>query len=339
MEVYWGMVNLLSAKFDIGIMKKQKKPVTYLAISFWLIAVGLFSGCAKVETTRTNIVPNNTSQSAMASDEATINSEFDQGVDDALSLICNHSATILHAFIDTSRINLGVIEISYNSAIEADLTKSRTAQDSIHVKVVGGVPVSWGTPGATASVTFGDVTDNAYEVTYLNNNVSVTLTGEAILTNISGGLLQDLTSGDSLVEQIRATVNFTYNDNATTVQLYTWHINQVRTFIKSDTTIFAITRGDTTMDGYTAIGTWGVTRFGNNFYTNTNSPVVQNISYPFYSYNPLSGSKTIEGIPQPILSTYGVNSQGKVVTSGKPYGFLINWVNGVATSGVVTYYY
>jgi hypothetical protein len=306
----------------------------FLTISFWLLAIGLLSGCAKVETTRTNTTSNATTQTTIASDEVTVNNEFDNALDDAVTYLSNHEATFVHAYPDS--ISPYVYEINY-AGKEANPSKSRAGNDSIHL---GTLP--WGTAGATATITFGDA--NAlvpeYEVTFNDNNSSLRLVGNASVTNVYGGLLQNLAAGDSVVVHIRATIAFTYNDQMAGAQTFTWYLNQLRTFTMVDTNLLATTRGDTSISGSPNVGTWGTTRLGTSFYTVTNAIVVQNLSNPYLSYNPLSGSKSIDGISEPIYSFYGVNTSGGHVTSGTPYGFYINWNNsGTSTAIVIAYYY
>lgn len=318
-------------------MKKQKRLFNYI-IPIALVGF-LLVGCQKVETTRINTNSNSESQSVIATDELTLNNEFDQAIDDAVAVICNPKATIPGAIVDTSRINVGVIEIDYYGK-ELDGTKSRTGSDSIHETMVSGKIVPWGTPGTIATITFGDIDNNGYEVMFLTNSTSVKFTGTAALTNVYGGYLQNITAGDSLVERIRASISFTYNDNVAVIQLFNWYLSQERTFTIYDTVMNAITRGDTNINGYLNVSTWGTTRFGNSFYTAITSPMVQNISDPHLSYNPLSGDKAIEGITEPILSSYGVSSVGLPQATGTPYGLIATWINnGGQAQAVLPYYY
>lgn len=316
-------------------MKHKKIEAVF---SYGLCLALMCTGCAKVETTKTYTVTNTTAQTTIASDEVLINNEFDQAVDDAISVICNPKTAIPGAIIDTSQISIGVIEIDYFGK-EADGTKSRTGSDSIHQNMVGGHILPWGTLGTSASVTFGDINDHAYEVLFSENGNSVTFSGSATLTNISGGLLQNISQADSLKTHIRGTIQFTYNDNATQIQYYPWSFNQLRTFI-ADTSVYAVTTGDTSISGFSNIGVWGTTRLSTTFYTVITSPVIQNITYSSLSYNPLSGTKTIEGIAEPISCQYGVNNAGIYQAGGKPYGFHITWTdNGIQANSTLPYYY
>lgn len=311
--------------------KKTYTPLKFIfyCISFILILSG---SCAKETTTRVNTTSNSSTQSIIASDELTLNDEFDQAIDDAIAVLSNHNAIVAGATADS--VSPSVYEIGYYGN-EANGTKARSGNDSIYLN-----PTPWGNPGATATITFGDINNKAYEVSFLTNNTSVTLTGKATLTNISGGLLQNLTAGDSLVVHVEASISYTYNDNAAVIQLYTWNFNQVRTFTKSDTIVNAGARGDTTIKGFTNVGSWGLNRYADSCYSTITATILQNISNLGFAYNPLSGTTVIKNIAEPILSTYGVNQQGIPISSGKPYGFSIFWNNnGGQGQNIIGYYY
>ena len=308
-------------------LKKAKRCRIY-----YLLVMVAMTGCAKETTTRVNTTSNVNTQSIIASDALTLNNELDQAVDDAIAVLSNYNAVIAGASNDS--ISPNVYEINYFGN-EANNTKSRSAADSIHLNAT-----PWATQGATATVTFGDVNNTAYEVLFKTNNTSITLTGKATITNISGGLLQNLTPADSIVVHIKASVSYTYNDNATVVQLYTWSFNQIQTFKKQDTIINASTRGDTTIKNFTHVESWGLNRYGDSAYCTITSTMVQNISDLNLAYNPLSGTGVIQNISEPISATYGVNQQGIPTGSGTPYGFIITWNNnGGQAQNVIGYYY
>ncbi|HTB30656.1 MAG TPA: hypothetical protein VK808_01435 [Bacteroidia bacterium] len=318
--------------------KSLYKQLTYLAYSSSFIVV--LAGCAKEDTTKVETTTNTTSQTTIASDELTLNNEFDQAADEAIAVICNPKISIPGASIDTSQLNIGVITIYY-SGKEADGTKSRTGSDSIHENMVSGKVVPWGTPGTTASMTLGCVNSPGYEIQFLNeNNISVRLNGTAKLTNLKGGYFQNISSTDSLTAVIRGSLNYTFNDNLATITYYPLNVNQVRLFTQPAATRYASTSGDTVISSFKNISGWGTDRFGNTYYTSINTTVVQNISDYTLSYNPLSGVKDIQNIEEPILCTYGVDQQGNVITSGTPYGFYISWFNnGGGAQAIVPYYY
>jgi hypothetical protein len=306
--------------------------MNYKNIPYCLLFVVTIMGCKKETTTRVNTTSNANTQSIIASDELTLNNELDQAVDDAIAVLSNHNAAIAGAISDS--ISPAAYEINYFGN-ESNNTKSRSASDSIHLNTT-----LWVTAGATATITFGDVNNKAYEVLFKTNNTSITLTGKATITNVSGGLLQGLSPTDSMVVHIKASVSYTYNDNATIVQLYTWNFNQLRTFKKPDTTINAITWGDTAIKKFTNVESWGLNRYGDSAYCTITSTIVQNITNLNLAYNPLSGAGIIQNITEPILTTYGVNQQGTPISNGIPYGFIITWTNnGGQAQNVIGYYY
>ena len=156
------------------------------------------------------------------------------------------------------------------------------------------------------------------------------LNGTATITNTSGGLLKTaaniaLLPGDSLKDKLNGTVIFTYNDNAAVIQTYTWAIAQTRVFTLQNSLLTSTITGDSTLNNATGVSTVGTTRFGAFFYTQIATPVVQTISSSFILSNPLSGEKTIHGIPEPLTIDYGVDSHGNP-TQVTPYGYKLSWI-------------
>jgi len=309
----------------------------FFVIGCYLLTIGLFGGCAKETTTKVETTSNSVSQNAIAMDEVTLNNEFDQFVDDAITVLGNHNATIAGMYPPDS-VSPGIIELTYNGKTEPDGTKIRSGSDSIHYNP----GVLWNTPGATATISFGDVNAPGYEVTFSSNNpsTSVRFNGTVTLINKSGGLLQNLAIGDSLVEIIKGSLTYTFDDNAATIVYYPFNLNQIRSIKNTGSALIASTWADTAIGGLTNVCNWGLDRFGNAYYTSITGTIVQNISTYTLSYNPLKGSKNIQNITEPILSVYGVNQQGTVITSGTPYGFIITWDNnGGQAQSVIGYYY
>ncbi len=310
----------------------KKKFIRHVTLLSKLLALCLFIGCAKEETTKVVTTSNATTQNTIALDEITLNNEFDQATDEAIQVICNHKAIIKGASVDTSQLNLNVITIYY-AGKEADGSKSRSGSDSIYL--IG----SWGAPGATANITLGCLNSPGYEVTFISNNTSLRFDGTTKLVNLYGGYFQNVTNTDSLVVMMRGSLQYTFNDQAASAVYYPFNMKQIRSFTKPDT-IIAATQGDTAIDNVQHVCSWGTNRFGNTYYTSISATIVQNISDYTLSYNPLSGMKNIEGITEPVTCTYGVNSAGNAVTSGKPYGVYVSWTNnGGAAESVVPYYY
>jgi len=325
-----------------------------LLFVFSLVMSMLPTSCNKNGYTITNTTADSSTQIIMANDELKVNYEFDQAVNEALlattlsSIASGDTAspgtgtvlynTISGAIVDTSHINdSSLIHITYYGK-NADQTKGRTGLITIQFSRDGNDKIiPWKTPGAIVNITF-----QQYEVIVLATNVSLWMNGTATITNTSGGLLKKpsnitLQPGDSLRDRLSGNIVFTYNDNTTLVQTWTWNINQARTFNLQNSVLTCTIRGDSTVSGSNGISTTGTTRFNNIFYTQLTAPIVQNISASYILSNPLSGEKVIHGISEQLTIDYGVNSSGSFVQSS-PYGYKITWVHsGGQAVSVVSY--
>ena len=181
----------------------------------------------------------------------------------------------------------------------------------------------WSTPGAVLTLTF-----NNYKVTY--NGKSITFNGNQVIINKTGGDPTSLAIGSgSITSQIRSNnIQVTFDDGT----IRTWYIARTRTITRQSTYGYTIsTTGDTSITvGNTTYGpgvaAWGTTRLNSPFYSIIDSPIVWNTADCFFA--PVSGSRTIQGIARSLTITYGVDSNGNVVTPSIgtcPYGIKINW--------------
>ncbi len=313
------------------------------------------TSCSKTGYTVTNYTADSASQIIMANDELNINYEFDQAVNEAisvttLSVIASGDtmnpgpSPVEHTFlsgaiIDTTHLaDSAIIWIQYFGKNAAN-TKGRTGWLIIQLGRDGnGKIIPWKTPGAVMNITFLQ-----YEVIVLATNVSVWMNGSATVKNLSGGQLtfpskMNLAAGDSLQDQVSGNITFTYNDNVAVIQTWTWDLTQTRMFSFQNAVLTSTIRGDSTVGSAAGVSTTGTTRFGNVFYTQINKAIVQSIPSTYILSQPLSGEKLIQGIPEPITVDYGVNSSGSAVQSGTPYGYKITWTHsGGQALSVVSY--
>lgn len=328
----------------------MKKIISRL-IRFMAAAVLIFTSCVKkTGHTLVEIRDDTADQSIIASDELEVNSEFDRVVNEALKASSISSTTngkitgnilyttISGAAIDTSKIDSGIVAITYYGKTDNN-TKGRTGKVEIRHGLAGGKVIPWKTKGASATIKFLQ-----YEIITLATNKSVWLDGTCNITNISGGTLKNigdtvLVPGDSLVDKISAKLNYTHNDNTTVIQTWIWHFNQHRVFKLNDTIVTAAITGDTLINNINGVATWGTTRSGQQFYTGITSPVIQNVYGSVFFNYPSSGIKVIKGIAEPITITYGVDQQGNPAISGNPFGYKITWYNsgGYPKKSVVSY--
>ncbi|HXB12434.1 MAG TPA: hypothetical protein VNZ45_10635, partial [Bacteroidia bacterium] len=125
--------------------------------------------------------------------------------------------------------------------------------------------------------------------------------------------------------------------NGAIITLFLWNLHRTRVINRNasnDTTI--TTRGDTIVNGINYISSWGQTRFSQNYYTSVTTPIFQDVSGSTY-YNPLSGVKSVQGISEPLVITYGVDQSGTPVVSN-PFGYKMMWTNtNGAQNSVISY--
>ena len=223
----------------------------------FISAALLFTGCAKETTTKVETTSNSTSQTAIAKDDMTLTDELSQAVDDAITVIGNHSAYLGKGiYPDTTYINSGIIEITYGT-LNTSGTIERIGSDSIQLAMTGGKIAPWGTAGAVATVTLSDA-NGLYEVQLPPGSPNgVNLSGTVSITNLYGGLLQNLTAGDSLVVELRASLKYTFSDNAATIKYNPWNINVIRVYTLSGTTLNATTRADTAVSSFKNVSSLG----------------------------------------------------------------------------------
>jgi hypothetical protein len=321
-------------------MKKRK--FIFSRTLVMAFAVLLLVCCQKTTTTITKTTNDSASQATIASDELNVNNEIDQVIDEAVAGLgmCKQTSggltvnpsSITGAVIDTSQVDSGIVNIFYYGK-ESKPVKSRSGTVEIKLPVVSKHPVPWTTAGVTATVTFTN-----YEIFYLTiANKSLWFKGTFNVTSANGVLVKNLVVGDSLVEKVRGPVSFTYNDNGAILYLYLWNLHRTRILKRTatnDTTI--TTLGDTIINGINNVANWGMTRLSDNYYTSIITPVYQDISSSSY-YNPLSGVKSIQAIPEPMTLTFGVNQSGTPIASS-PFGYKMTWTNKYgAQDSVISY--
>lgn len=316
----------------------KTKVIIYKSISIAALLFLFLPSCKKrTETTLINTTDDAATQTIIAADELEVNYELDQTVNEAILASSISSTTsgiatstnpdilftaIPDAVIDTNKIKKGIIIINYYGK-NPDKTKARTGTLEIRHALAGGKVIPWKTKGASMKLIY-----NQYEIVFLKIvNKSIVLNDTGVVTNLSGGLLQTLLPGDSVVNKVKARLAFTNNDNITVIQQWIWDFNRHQVYKLNDTTITTMITGDTVVNGTDGVVTCGTTRSGQNFYTSITTPVIQNIAKSSFLYNPLSGVKNIQGIKEPITVTYGVDQQGNLVNSGKPYGYKFKWIN------------
>ena|SRR5215203_1470360 len=194
--------------------------------------------------------------------------------------------------------------------------------------VVASMPanVHWKDQGATITITYQNL-----KVTRLVDNKSITINGSHIITNVSGGLLYNLSNQQSITHDISSSgLTVSFDDNTQ----HSWQVANRRVFTYDNGIVLNIT-GTHVIGNTEGVSEWGVNRFGNNFTTSITQPLVLRQDCAFRL---TSGQvKHTDGVGTALV-TFGLDVTGKTTTCPGTgfYYFKIEWTgpNG-ATANII----
>ena len=302
-----------------------------------VIFAGLvITGCKKKDDIATSSpTPGVTSaqQTQKVSDQNNFENECNRAMDDATDAMQNCSKTrstqsLCNVTVDTTLASQGKITLIY-SGNDCSNTVSRTGSIVIQLPYNGSV-TTWTTAGAVASLTFVN-----YKVTRLSDNKFWIYNGFHKIKNVNGGGLVQLLLGNTILHQIRANMQITFDDGTNR----TWLVAKTRTFTNTAGLIKNVIAGDTTFGGYVHVATWGTNRLGQPFTIDMPTPFSYNISGSLCLFRPLTGVIIDYTVANTLTLTYGVDSGGNVQTSGCPYGYKFQWIDqNNATQQIVVPY-
>ena len=152
------------------------------------------------------------------------------------------------------------ITITYNGANCAN-TYTRTGV------VVLSIPagVRWKNAGAAITASIQNL-----RIKRLIDGKTVAITGTQTLTNVSGGLLYNLSNLSSIVHTLTSdNMSITFDDNTQR----TWHIAHKRVFTYNNGIVLTASGTGTTGSSTNAVE-WGTNRFGHSFVTSITQPLV-----------------------------------------------------------------
>lgn len=190
---------------------------------------------------------------------------------------------------------------------------------SIKITVPG--DLRWRNAGATVTLQF-----QSLKFTRLSDNKSITINGTQTITNVSGGLLINLPTLQSIVHSITSDdMSITFDDNTQR----SWHISRKQTFTFENGVVLKIT-GTGVSGNATNIAEWGTNREGHEFTTAITEPLTfrQDCDGRL-----TSGQIKHEGFGS-LTTTFGLNSDGEPTScpgAGKYYMKLV-WVGANANS-------
>ncbi len=194
------------------------------------------------------------------------------------------------------------------------------------------MPVSshWIDAGAVLTITAQNL-----QITRVRDNKRITLNGIKTITNVSGGLLQNLSSLGTITHDI-ASNGFTITfDNG--VQRI-WKVAKRRVFTYNNGIVITTT-GTHTEGLIQHVSEWGTNRFGNPFVTSISEPLVVRQDCDFRL---VSGQVMHERMIVDVVVTFGLNASGNTTScpgTGVPYYFKCVWtgLNGNTRTVILPY--
>ncbi len=260
-------------------------------------------------------------QTQKAADQNTFENECNKAMDDANNAMQDCSKTravqaVCNMTVDTSLAFQGKITLNYTGNDCLGLT-SRTGSIIIQLPYNGTV-TTWTTAGALAKLTFVN-----YKVTRLSDGKYLIFNGFHSIKNVNGGGTIQLLLGATIVHQIRANMQVTFDDGTNR----TWLVAKTRTFSNTLGLVKATIAGDTTFGTYIHAAVWGTNRLGQPFTVDMPTAFSYNMFGSTCLYKPLTGV-IIDYTPTFTFTvTYGVDILGNPVTIGCPYGYKFTWVD------------
>ena len=268
---------------------------------------------------------------AQADDQNRVSTEVDAVANDANTAISSSSSISgkvegggicdANISVDTTGTQK-TVTIVYNGG-GCLSTRTRTGT------VVISMPKSmhWKDTGATVTVSI-----QSLKITRLADNKSITLNGSHTITNVTGGLLSDLSSRHTIIHTIASSgLTITFDDNTQR----TWQVARKRTFTYDNGIVISET-GNHTDGANTTIAEWGTNRNGNAFSTSISSPIVVRQDCNFRI---TSGSVTHTVPKASATATFGLDANGNAVSCPSGFYYLkLTWtVNGVSKSVMLPY--
>ena len=166
-------------------------------------------------------------------------------------------------------------------------------------KVIITLPLGqhWKDAGATANIVIDEL-----KITRLRDNKSIVINGNKTYTNVSGGLLKDLATLQTITHTIKGTMSIDF-DNGTT---RAWNVSKQRVFTY-DNGIVVTTTGTYSDGTYNDIAEWGVNRLGESFKSLISEPKVIRQDCDFRL---VSGQNTVINDLGTAVITYGLDASG-----------------------------
>ena len=245
------------------------------------------------------------------------------------------SSPLCGVTIDSGQIAQKILYFNFDGVTPC-FSPSRTRGGQIKVQLTTGT--HWSDPGAILTETFIN-----FKITRLSDNRSIMFNGVKTLKNINGNnWLGFILSAASLKYQERAfnmAVTFDNNQTATWNSARTTEWNYVQAATNPNIPYAHITftaKGDTSLNGFNDVDTWGINRYGYNFTTYYNAPVLSNTYCGLWRFTSGELVHHINGAD--FTLTLGVNTDGNPTPYTCAYGYKVAWTSAGKNGSVVLSY-
>ncbi|HRP57705.1 hypothetical protein [Agriterribacter sp.] len=306
----------------------MKQNMHYLRLFSLALLLG-FTACKKDNSPATE--KDDPEITVHADDEAFFSAETDAVFSDANAVLESGPASPRHQdniICDASiAVNLlsnpQTITVTFNG--EACLG-SRTREGVIVFSAPPGT--QWKNAGASFKVEYQD-----FKVTRKRDKKSITINGEQTFTNVSGGLLANLSSLESITHTVSSSgINVAFDNGAQR----NWQTAQKRVFTYDNGAVASV-YGTHAENDDTGVAVWGTNRFGTSFTSSVTDPLVIRQDCSFR----LTGGKIKHKVgTATATATFGLDAEGKPAScpSGNYYYELV-WTgaNGNSLTAMVAY--
>jgi hypothetical protein len=239
------------------------------------------------------------------------------------------SSPLCGVTIDSSQIDSLVLFFNFDGVTPC-FNPTRTRSGQIKVRLTSGA--HWSDVNAVLTIDYIN-----FKVTRLYDNKSIRFNGTKTLQNINGNDWLGFILGTATLKYreraLSIHVDFDNGSNAT------WNCARITqwNYTPSSSKITFTASGDTTLNSYSNVDSWGVNRFGMAFTTNYNSPVVSNTYCGLWNF--ISGELVHHVNNRDFTLTLGVDQNGNPTPYACAYGYKVTWtsLSGVLTSVVLSY--
>jgi hypothetical protein len=270
-----------------------------------------------------------TSLQQLSKDEVTVESSFNDAVNDANVVLSGNGGKSTLALPCNA-----TIATSYNGSIRTDtltfngLNCANNRYKTGKIVLTRDTLIPWAQASATIQISFINLKVTRAPMGIPNANW-VILNGTKTWQNVNGGLVKNLTaSSNPVIFKLMGSIQATFNNNTSR----TWNVARKLTYTGTyPLNLFLSIEGFGTAAGYSNLLSWGVNRHGENFYTQINQAVVLKQQC---GWDPISGIK-VHQIPADSKSatiSFGYDSNDQPITNNAcPDKFRVDWVKGSNT--------